>query len=143
MVKVEEGRLGVRQRRFLGGINQPADVLQDGRRVLGVFEREGKRGPRGDGTWFLFGSDIGLVIFVCGGGVTFAQLHLDSVQDTGPNGVVVIGERKGMAACKCAACRAGGDKGWLDFFLVVVCFGGAVLGRRGVGLGDGTTGALS
>jgi hypothetical protein len=72
MVEVKDGRLGVRQRRFLGGVNQPADVLQDGRRVLGVFEGEGKRGPRGDGTWFLVGGDLGLVVFVGGGGVSFA-----------------------------------------------------------------------
>jgi len=144
--------MGVGQQRFIGGIDQPADVLENGRGVLfgqGVVEGEGKRGPRGDGTWFLFWGDLCLVVFGWrGGGMAFTQLHLYGVEDTGAEMVVVAEtsrEGKGMAACKRAGCIGRGgardDPGCLDFLLVLVRSGG-ILGRRGICVGNGTPDAL-
>ena len=126
MVEVGEGGLGIGQCGCFGGIDQPADVLEDGRHVvLGqcVFEGEGKRRASGAG------------LLVCGcGGVALAQVHLHGMQD----GRVVAeagGEGKGVAAGK----RAGRGQGGLA---VVVGLGGAILGGGRAGLGDGAAGAL-
>lgn len=124
------------------------DVLEDSRGVLsrqGVVDGEGKRGPSGDGTWFVFGGDLGM-IFVGRGcsSMTFTQLHLDGVQDTGADVVVISetdGEGKGMAAGKCVGSTRG-DKGGLDVLLVIVCLCWAILGGRGIGLSDGTARTL-